>query len=176
MKLIEEERKRITAELDNYQNQLSLLDYNCSNLDEMIQAIHHKKGKIIESDMNKLEALKNQADTLQTQTEKLKAVRLNYPNIVFTQNETDKMIQKIGELSISTHMQNKRICFFGDGNKVMEYNLETTTWFKKQIQNNNNDFLYYAAAVTLPNGDALIIGGGSSTTVYQYTSQGSLII
>lgn len=67
-------------------------------------------------------------------------------------------------------MQEKRICFFGDGNKVMEFNLQTNAWTKKQINNNGNDFLYYAAAVTLPNGDALIIGGGSSTTVYQFSS------
>jgi hypothetical protein len=82
------------------------------------------------------------------------------------------MVSKIGELSISTHMQNKRICFFGDGNKVMEYNLETHKWAKRTLTGANMEFLYYAAAVTLPNGDALIIGGGSSTTVYQYTSQG----
>ena len=96
--------------------------------------------------------------------------------MIFTHSETDKIISKIGELSISTHMRNKRICFFGDGNKVMEYNLENDEWMKRTLQNGGNDFLYYAAAVTLPNGDALIIGGGSSTTVYQYTSDGRLLV
>ena len=76
------------------------------------------------------------------------------------------MISKIGELSISTHMQNKRICFFGDGNKVMDYNIENNQWSRRTLNGANMEFLYYAAAVTLPNGDALIIGGGSSTTVY----------
>lgn len=84
------------------------------------------------------------------------------------------MIGKIGELSVQTYMQDKRICFFGDANKVMEYNLESGKWFKRTLEH-NMEFLYYAAAVTLPNGDALIIGGGSSTTVYCYTSEGKLI-
>lgn len=105
----------------------------------------------------------------------LKPIRLHYPSIIFTQNETDKLIKKVGELSISSHMQDKRICFFGDGNKVMEFNCQSNTWTKKQINNYSNDFLYYAAAVTLPNGDALIIGGGSSTTVYQFSSSTGIL-
>ena len=71
-------------------------------------------------------------------------------------------------------MKNKRICFFGDTNKVMEYNLQTSKWTIKTL-NTHSDFLYYSAAVTLPNGDALIIGGGSSTVVYQFTNKGELI-
>jgi len=118
--------------------------------------------------MSKLEGLKAQAEELEKQTEKQKPVRLTYPKIVITRKFTDKIISHIGELSVQTYMQNKRICFFGDANKVMEYNLEDHTW-TKQILPGNTEFLYYAAAVTLPNGDALIIGGGSSTTVLSYS-------
>jgi len=81
---------------------------------------------------------------------------------------------KIGDLSFTSHMKNKRICFFGDTNKVMEFNLSSLKWTIKTL-NSHCDFLYYSAAVTLPNGDALIIGGGSSTAVYQFTSKGILI-
>jgi len=68
-------------------------------------------------------------------------------------------------------MTSKKICFFGDTNKVMSFDLQTEKWSIKTLSRSNNEFLYYAAAVTLPNGDALITGGGSSTTVYQYLTQ-----
>jgi len=65
-------------------------------------------------------------------------------------------------------MENKRIAFFGDTNKVMILNTAQESWQVKSIQPNACEFLYYSAAVTLPNGDALITGGGSSASVYQY--------
>jgi hypothetical protein len=67
-------------------------------------------------------------------------------------------------------MTSKKICFFGDQNKVMQLDLQTEKWRIKQLPRTNNEFLYYSAAVTLPNGDALITGGGSSTTVYQFVA------
>ena len=73
-------------------------------------------------------------------------------------------------------MTNKKICFFGDTNKVMTLDLATEKWSIKILNRSSNEFLYYAAAVTLPNGDALVTGGGSSTTVYQYlTSKEELV-
>ena len=78
----------------------------------------------------------------------------------------------MGSIQHLTVMQtNKKICFFGDTNKVMSLDLATDKWSLKTLARSNNEFLYYAAAVTLPNGDALITGGGSSTTVYQYLTQ-----
>jgi kelch-like protein 10 len=65
-------------------------------------------------------------------------------------------------------MENKRLSFFGDSNKVMIMNLQNETWQVKTIQPSGCEFLYYSAAVTLPNGDSLITGGGSSSNVYQY--------
>lgn len=75
-------------------------------------------------------------------------------------------------------MTNRRICFFGDTNKVMQFDVITEKWTIKTISGRtSNEFLYYAAAVTLPNGDALITGGGSSTMVYQYvTAKDELIV
>lgn len=54
-------------------------------------------------------------------------------------------------------MTNKKLCFFGDTNKVIVLDLHDESWVIKTINKPN-----YAAAVTLPNGDALITGGGSS--------------
>ena len=68
-------------------------------------------------------------------------------------------------------MTNKRICFFGDTNKIMSIDLQTEKWHIKTLSRGSSEFLYYAAAVTLPNGDALITGGGSSTMVYQFCTQ-----
>jgi hypothetical protein len=63
-------------------------------------------------------------------------------------------------------MTNKKICFFGDTNKVIQFDVQTEKWRLKTLPKSTNEFLYYSAAVTLPNGDSLITGGGSSTTVY----------
>ena len=63
-------------------------------------------------------------------------------------------------------MVNKKICFFGDTNKIMCFDVHSERWSIKTLSRGGNEFLYYAAAVTLPNGDALITGGGSSTMVY----------
>jgi len=68
-------------------------------------------------------------------------------------------------------MTNKKLCFFGDTNKVMFFDIQSEKWSLKTLQRGNNEFLYYAAAVTLPNGDALVTGGGSSTTVYLFSTQ-----
>lgn len=67
-------------------------------------------------------------------------------------------------------MTHKKICFFGDTNKVIVLDTHAETWQIRTISKPACEFLYYAAAVTLPNGDALITGGGSSTTVYQFVN------
>ena len=67
-----------------------------------------------------------------------------------------------GGADASVKMTNKKLCFFGDTNKVIVLDLHEETWTIKTINKPNYEFLYYAAAVTLPNGDALITGGGSS--------------
>lgn len=66
---------------------------------------------------------------------------------------------------------NKKICFFGDTNKIMTLDIQTQQWNIRSLQRDNKEFLYYSAAVTLPNGDALITGGGSSTVVYQFQTE-----
>ena len=68
----------------------------------------------------------------------------------------------------AVQMENKKLCFFGDSNKIMIMNTATEAWSVRTIKPSGCEFLYYSAAVTLPNGDALITGGGSSANVYQY--------
>jgi len=77
----------------------------------------------------------------------------------------------MGSIEHAVNMTNKKICFFGDNNKVMSFDIDSQTWQVNPLQKTSNEFLYYSAAVTMPNGDALITGGGSQTTVYQYCTK-----
>lgn len=141
-----------------------------------------------------IENFKKQEELSQEQTLKLRPIRLNHPEVVFTNTELSKTISKFGEVSCGScnfscfscassndfsffplsDMTNKKLAFFGDTNKVMLYDLENECW-TIDVLKGIHDFHYYAAAITLPNGDAQIIGGGSSTAVYQYTINGELL-
>ena len=82
------------------------------------------------------------------------------------------MIREVATVHhLTTKMTHKKLCFFGDTNKVIVLDLHDESWTIKTINKPNYEFLYYAAAVTLPNGDSLIMGGGSSSTVYQFLTQ-----
>lgn len=118
---------------------------------------------------NKLENFKRQEDEMKDQTDKLHPIKAAYPAFELNTSDLDKSLRTIGTIQHRTVMMtNKKLCFFGDANKVMCLDLQTEKWTIKTLQRSNNEFLYYAAAVTLPNGDSLITGGGSSTTVYQF--------
>jgi Kelch motif len=99
-------------------------------------------------------------------------IKASHPTFELTTQDFDKALKNLGSVQHRTVMMtSKKICFFGDTNKVMTFDLQTEKWSIKTLSRSSNEFLYYAAAVTLPNGDALITGGGSSTTVYQYLTQ-----
>ena len=97
---------------------------------------------------------------------------MTYPQIEFSPEKIEEAIKNVAQVHHRTvKMTNKRICFFGDTNKVIVFDTHSQQWQIKTINKPNYEFLYYSAAVTLPNGDALITGGGSSTTVYQFINQ-----
>lgn len=97
---------------------------------------------------------------------------MSYPQIEFSPEKLEEAVKNVATVHHRTvKMTNKRICFFGDTNKVIVFDTHTENWQIKTINKPNYEFLYYSAAVTLPNGDALITGGGSSTTVYQFLNQ-----
>ena len=92
---------------------------------------------------------------------------MTYPQVEFNTGKLQNCIKDMAQVHHRTiKMTNKKLCFFGDTNKVIVLDLHEETWQIKTINKQNYEFLYYAAAVTLPNGDALITGGGSSQTVY----------
>lgn len=175
-KLVSEEKAKINKELENYETQLVNLQVHKEEADKALKELAEDESKKDDFKKLKLEHMKKLAVFSYELKRNLKSIQLKFPGIVLCQNETDEKLRKIkiGDLSFTCHFKNKRICFFGDANKVMEYNLNTRKWGMKTLHA-PSDLLYYSAAVTLPNGDALIIGGGSSTVVYQYTNKGELI-
>ena len=61
-------------------------------------------------------------------------------------------------------IKNPKICFFGDRNKLLIYNIDKNSWKLYFIKDSKKDleFNYYSAAVSLPNGDCILTGGGDS--------------
>ena len=78
------------------------------------------------------------------------------------------MISKLFKSFID--FRNPRICFFGEKNKVLQYNIEKSEWKLSflPIHGQNGEFNYYSSACTLPNGDIIVSGGGVSNTVYLF--------
>ena len=121
---------------------------------------------------NKLDNFKRNEEELFSQTEKLAPIQITYPQIEFSPEKIEEAIKTVAQVHHRTvKMTAKKICFFGDTNKVIIFDTHAESWQIKTISKPNYEFLYYSAAVTLPNGDALITGGGSSTTVYQFVNQ-----
>ena len=58
MKLVDEEKVKIWKEIESYQNQLSLLEFNKSNVEKMVEEVEQSKGKIEKNQKNKLENFK----------------------------------------------------------------------------------------------------------------------
>ncbi len=65
-------------------------------------------------------------------------------------------------------LKNLKICYFGEKNKILMYNIDRDEWKLTQLPYGQNyEFNYYSSACTLPNGTVLITGGGISNVVYQ---------
>lgn len=58
MKLVTDEKVKIYKEIESYQNQLSLLDFNKSNVEKMMEEVEQNKGKVEKNQKNKLDNFK----------------------------------------------------------------------------------------------------------------------
>jgi len=65
-------------------------------------------------------------------------------------------------------IKNPKICFFGDRNKILIYEIEKDKWKIYFTKSTDLEFNYYSAAVSLPNGDAILTGGGDSRACYYF--------
>ena len=97
--------------------------------------------------------------------------QLSPPEFVVPVRPYQSQIDSIGKVLIDStdlyEIQQPLLCFFGDKNQVMTFDLTTKQWDLRTLFS-QYEFNYYAAAVTLPDGSALITGGGSSSTVLHY--------
>lgn len=163
------ELNRVNIDMENFEKHISLIAFSKDTVVKTASELEtYENKKITGSEIaNKVENFKRQEEELKEQTTKLVSIRIAYPSVDFNATEFDKTLRHVANIQHrSTVMTQKKVCFFGDQNKVMQLDLQTEKWRVKQLPRTNNEFLYYSAAVTLPNGDALITGGGSSTTVY----------
>jgi hypothetical protein len=93
------------------------------------------------------------------------------PEFIIPTQQYKAQIESLGKV-VSDHtdmyeIQQPLLCFFGDKNQVMTFDLTTKQWDLRTLFS-QYDFNYYAAAVTLPDGSAMITGGGSSANVLHY--------
>ena len=65
-------------------------------------------------------------------------------------------------------IKNPKICFFGDRNKILIYEMEKDKWKIFFTKSTELEFNYYSAAVSLPNGDSILTGGGDSCACYYF--------
>lgn len=82
---------------------------------------------------NKIDNFKKQGDDSFQRTNLLKAVTLTYPELIFNTSDFLKVVNKIGDVYYTssksfyktTDMTKKKLCFFGDTNKIMIFDIES---------------------------------------------------
>ena len=171
--VFQQELDRVHAEQENFEKHMSLLNFTKETVLRTVQELEQHQGRRVQGSeiANKLDNFRRQEEELRDQTEKLAPIKAAQPAFALSAGELERALHALGGVqSVAVKMTSKKVCFFGDANKIMSFDLQAEKWAVKTLSRSNAEFLYYAAAVTLPNGDALITGGGSSTTVYQYVN------
>ena len=123
---------------------------------------------------------------IQQKAEKAHLPYANLPYLMINMQDAEEAIDKSISLIPSSryiyiyiisigedYAYNKKICFFGDKNKVLKFELESETWTTDRLANSLFYINYYGAAVSLPNGNILVVGGGSTTSTYLYNEKTS---
>jgi len=118
-----------------------------------------------------LEEITEQIQTLDSRLQAEGALDPVQPEFIMPMQQYKAQIASLGKV-VSDHtdmyeIQQPLLCFFGDKNQVMTFDLTTKQWDLRTLFS-HHDFNYYAAAVTLPDGSALVTGGGSSASVLHY--------
>ncbi|KRX01567.1 hypothetical protein PPERSA_01470 [Pseudocohnilembus persalinus] len=122
-----------------------------------------KFDKIIKVINERKETVLKELDSFYDQ--QLSDVELDIVLANSVQDNYKHQLQQLEKLQ-SKLITNETICFLGEKNKVLMYNVKKDAWILKEINNNKNcEFNYYASAVTLPNGEILIMGGGIQASV-----------
>ena len=73
-----------------------------------------------------MENFKRQEEELHSQTEKLAPIQMTYPQIEFNTEKLEDAIKLLAQVHHRTvKMTNKKICFFGDTNKVVIFDVHS---------------------------------------------------
>lgn len=133
------------------------------------------QGDLLEKELNKLEEVVNV---------ELQNIKKNTPefspflsNVIFD-STVYKELQKFGMMaqgifisspvSYFIDVHNPRICYFGEKNKILIYDINADEWDMTQLSfGETYEFNYYSSAATLPNGSIILTGGESSNAVCQ---------
>ena len=67
--------------------------------------------------------------------------------------------------------ERKKICFLGEKNRILKYDLTTERWELTVISNVIFQIQFYSAACSLPDGNILITGGGHSYATFYYNEK-----
>lgn len=122
------EQARIHAEQENLEKHVSLINFTKQNVVSTTNEIETMQGNQTKgSDIsNRLENFKTQKEDLKRQTDKLQVIQVSYPVIEFTRDEIEKAIKSMSSVQHrAVTMANKKVMFFGDGNKVISLDLHT---------------------------------------------------
>ncbi|EGR32722.1 kelch motif family protein, putative [Ichthyophthirius multifiliis] len=158
------------------QLQASLQEYAQQQIQKVNELdLKLKDTKVVKNDLivNQIEKIeedlvkfvKEQNSKQQKVTQKLNIPELIFNSQIYENIKSTVLIQKIN---------NPRICFFGNNNTVLQYDLKKNNWqihYLNQINNAQQNYSFicqsFSASTTLQNGNILICGGGKSNEVYQ---------
>lgn len=101
---------------------MSLVAFNKDTVSKTANELEQYQGKKINGSeiANKLENFKKQEEELRDQTEKLQTLKVSYPTVEFNLAVFEKSLKNLAQISHrAIMMTNKKICFFGDTNKVL---------------------------------------------------------
>lgn len=172
-RLISHEAKKLENELYNHDHKSELIEQEKQKLHYTLSQLHTMKdcdvreGNYQAIMHEHLESIENMRKFMLSPINELPAP----PHISLNKESFLESIESLGLVESLDYRnfqtKNPMICFFGEKNKVMTFDIQTNVWELRTCES-RFEFNYYAASVTLSDGNALITGGGSSNTVYLY--------
>ena len=105
-----------------------MVNFAKENVSKTTIEIDNYRGKQIKGTdiATRLENFRRQEEELSSITEKLQPITMTYPQIEFNAEKLDIAIKNLANVHHRTvKMTNKKLCFFGDANKVIVLDLHS---------------------------------------------------
>jgi len=129
--VFQRELDRVNGEQENFEKHMSLLNFTKETVQKTVQELEQFQGKRIQGSeiSNKLDNFKRQEEELSDQTEKFAPIKAAQPAFELATGELERALKALGTIqSVAVKMTNKKICFFGDTNKIMSFDLQSEKW------------------------------------------------